>query len=77
MAVYFALVNPGDTVMGMSPHGGHLTHGASANFSGRYYNIVSYGLNPETERIDYEEVEKIAMEHKPKMIIAGSAPIRG
>jgi glycine hydroxymethyltransferase len=74
MAVYFALVNPGDTVMGMNlSHGGHLTHGAPANFSGKYYNIVSYGLNPETERIDYAEVEKLALEHKPKIIIAGSS----
>jgi glycine hydroxymethyltransferase len=74
MAVYFALVNPGDTVMGMNlSHGGHLTHGAPANFSGKYYNIVSYGLNPETERIDYAEVEKLALEHKPKMIITGSS----
>ena len=74
MAVYFALVNPGDTIMGMNlSHGGHLTHGAPVNFSGKYYNIVPYGLNPETERIDYEEVEKLALEHKPKMIICGSS----
>ncbi|MFA5628667.1 MAG: serine hydroxymethyltransferase [Dehalococcoidales bacterium] len=74
MAAYFALVNPGDTVMGMNlSHGGHLTHGSPVNFSGRYYNIVSYGLNPETERIDYDEVEKLAVEHKPKLVIAGSS----
>jgi glycine hydroxymethyltransferase len=74
MAAYFALVNPGETVMGMNlSHGGHLTHGSPVNFSGRYYNIVSYGLNPETERIDYDEVEKLAIEHKPKLVIAGSS----
>ncbi len=74
MAVYFAVVNPGDTIMGMNlSHGGHLTHGATVNFSGKYYNVVSYGLNPETERIDYEEVERLALEHKPKMIITGSS----
>jgi len=74
MAVYFALVNPGDTIMGMNlSHGGHLTHGAAANFSGKYYNVVSYGLNQETERIDYAEVERLALEHKPKMIITGSS----
>ena len=74
MAVYFALCNPGDTVMGMNlAHGGHLTHGSPVNMSGKYYNIVPYGLNDETETIDYDEVERIANECKPKMIIAGAS----
>lgn len=71
-AVFMALLKPGDTVLGMSlAHGGHLTHGASVNFSGKIYNAVQYGLNPETGLIDYDEVESLAVEHKPKMIIAG------
>ncbi len=71
-AVFMALVKPGDTVLGMSlAHGGHLTHGASVNFSGKIYHAVQYGLNPETGLIDYDEVEALAVEHKPKMIIAG------
>jgi glycine hydroxymethyltransferase len=71
-AVYMALCQPGDTVLGMSlAHGGHLTHGAKPNFSGKIYNAVQYGLNPETGEIDYEEVERLAREHKPKMIVAG------
>ncbi|MFK4753387.1 serine hydroxymethyltransferase [Oceanobacter antarcticus] len=71
-AVFMALVKPGDTVLGMSlAHGGHLTHGASVSFSGRIYNAVQYGLNPKTGEIDYEEVERLATEHQPKMIIAG------
>ncbi|WP_323751895.1 serine hydroxymethyltransferase [Marinobacter sp.] len=71
-AVFMALVQPGDTVLGMSlAHGGHLTHGASVNFSGKIYHAVQYGLNPETGLIDYDEVEALAVEHKPKMIIAG------
>ena len=71
-AVFQALINPGDTVLGMSlAHGGHLTHGASVNFSGRIYNAVQYGLNEETGEIDYDQVEALAREHKPKMIIAG------
>lgn len=74
MAVYFALVNPGDTVMGMNlSHGGHLTHGSPANFSGRFYNYIHYGLNPDTERIDYDEVEKLALQHKPKLIFNGAS----
>ena len=74
MAVYFALLNPGDTVMGMSlAHGGHLTHGAPANFSGKLYNFIPYGVNRETERIDYDEVEKLAIQHRPKMIVAGAS----
>jgi len=71
-AVYMALCTPGDTVLGMSlAHGGHLTHGAKPNFSGKIYKAVQYGLNPETGEIDYEEVERLAREHKPKMIVAG------
>lgn len=71
-AVYQALCTPGDTVLGFSlAHGGHLTHGASVNFSGKMYNAVQYGLNPETGEVDYDEVERLALEHKPKMIVAG------
>ncbi|MCG8485901.1 MAG: serine hydroxymethyltransferase, partial [Chromatiales bacterium] len=71
-AVYMALCQPGDTILGMSlAHGGHLTHGAKPNFSGKIYNAVQYGLNTETGEIDYEEVERLAREHKPKMIVAG------
>jgi glycine hydroxymethyltransferase len=71
-AVFLALLKPGDTILGFSlDHGGHLTHGSSVNFSGKIYNGVQYGLNTETGEIDYEEVERIALEHKPKMIIAG------
>ncbi|MCU7796994.1 MAG: serine hydroxymethyltransferase [Candidatus Thiodiazotropha sp. (ex Myrtea spinifera)] len=71
-AVYMALCQPGDTVLGMSlAHGGHLTHGAKPNFSGKIYHAVQYGLNPDTGEIDYEEVERLAREHQPKMIVAG------
>jgi len=71
-AVFLALLNAGDTVLGMSlAHGGHLTHGAKVNFSGKSYNSVQYGLNAETGEVDYDEVEPLAVEHKPKMIIAG------
>ncbi|MDF1766420.1 MAG: serine hydroxymethyltransferase [Gammaproteobacteria bacterium] len=71
-AVYMALMQPGDTVLGMSlADGGHLTHGASVSFSGRIYNAVQYGLNADTGEIDYDEVERLAHEHKPKMIMAG------
>ncbi len=71
-AVYAALCAPGDTVLGMSlAHGGHLTHGAKPNFSGKIYNAVQYGLNPETGEVDYDEVERLALEHKPRMIVAG------
>ena len=71
-AVYAALCSPGDTVLGMSlDHGGHLTHGAKVNFSGKIYNAVQYGLNPETGVVDYEEIANLAREHKPKMIVAG------
>ncbi len=71
-AVYFALLSPGDTFLGMSlDHGGHLTHGAKVNFSGRLFNAVQYGLDPKTGEIDYAAVERLAAEHKPKMILAG------
>ncbi len=71
-AVYMALLQPGDTVLGMSlADGGHLTHGASVNFSGKIYRAVQYGLNAETGLIDYDEVERLAVEHKPRMIVAG------
>ncbi len=71
-AVYFALLNAGDTVMGMSlAHGGHLTHGSKVSFSGKLFNAVQYGLNEATGEVDYDEVERLAREHKPKMIIAG------
>ncbi|HEU5339238.1 MAG TPA: serine hydroxymethyltransferase [Sulfuricaulis sp.] len=71
-AVYMALLNPGDTILGMSlAHGGHLTHGAKVNFSGKIYNAFQYGLSDKTEEIDYDQVERLANEHKPKMIVAG------
>ncbi len=74
MAVYFALLNPGDTVLAMSlDHGGHLTHGHPLNFSGMLFNIVPYGVNRETEQIDYDEVEALAKQHQPKMILAGAS----
>lgn len=71
-AVYMALLNPGDTILGLSlDHGGHLTHGAKPNFSGKLYNAIQYGLNTETGEIDYEQVQALAHEHQPKMIVAG------
>lgn len=71
-AVYFALLQPGDTILGMSlAHGGHLTHGAKVNFSGKLFNAIQYGLNADTGEIDYDQVAKLAREHKPKMIVAG------
>jgi len=74
MAVYLALADPGETIMGMSlTHGGHLTHGASVNFSGRLFRVVHYGVNPETGLIDYDEVERMARREKPKIIIAGGS----
>jgi glycine hydroxymethyltransferase len=74
MAVYFAALDPGDTVLGMDlAMGGHLTHGSAVNFSGKWFNAVSYGLNPETEILDYDELERLAKEHRPKMIIAGAS----
>ena len=73
MGVYFSLIEPGDTVMGLRlDQGGHLTHGSPVNFSGRYYNFVSYGLDPDTEQIDYADVAKLAREHGPKIIVAGA-----
>jgi len=73
-AVYLSVLKPGDTLLGMSlAHGGHLTHGAPVNLSGKIFNSVGYGLNPETEEIDYNEVERLAHEHKPKMIVAGAS----
>ena len=72
MAAYFALLEPGDTVLGMQlDHGGHLTHGASVNFSGKLYNFIPYGLDRDTETIDYDGVERLAQEHRPKLIVAG------
>ena len=74
MASYFTLLNPRDTVLAMSlAHGGHLTHGSQVNFSGKLYNFVSYGVSPETECIDYDAVEKLAKEHRPKLIVAGAS----
>ena len=74
MAAYFALIKPGDTIMGMSlSHGGHLTHGAKANFTGKMYNVVAYGLDQETERINYAEMERLADESQPKIIMSGAS----
>ncbi len=74
LAVFFAVLQPGDTVLGMSlPHGGHLTHGSPVNFSGKWFNVVAYGLDPDTELIDYDAAERLAREHKPKLIIAGAS----
>ena len=74
LAAYQALINLGDTVLGLSlDHGGHLTHGSPVNFSGKDYNVVSYGVNPETELIDYDEIERLAKEHKPKLIVGGAS----
>lgn len=74
LAVYFALLAPGDTILGMNlSHGGHLTHGSPVNMSGKYFNIVPYGVNKETEQIDYDELERLANENKPQMIVAGAS----
>ena len=74
MAVYFAALQPGDTILAMSlAHGGHLTHGHKVNFSGRFFKIVPYGVNPKTETIDYDEVAALAREHKPKLVVAGAS----
>ena len=74
LAVFFAFLQPGDTVMGMNlQQGGHLSHGSPVNISGKYFNVVPYGVNPETETIDYDEMRRIALECKPKMIIAGAS----
>lgn len=71
-AAYLALINPGDTILGMSlDHGGHLTHGAKVNFSGKLFKAVQYGLNPATGEIDYDQVERLAQEHRPRLVIAG------
>jgi len=73
-AVYFSVLQPGDTILGMSlAHGGHLTHGASVNLSGKIFKAVTYGLHPETEEIDYDEVERLARQYKPRMIVAGAS----
>lgn len=73
-AVYLSALKPGDTLLGMSlAHGGHLTHGSAVNMSGKIFNSISYGLNPETEEIDYAELERLAHEHKPRMIVAGAS----
>jgi len=74
MAAYLALLKHGDVVMGMSlSHGGHLTHGAKVNFSGKWYRFIPYGVGPETEMLDYDGIERLALEHKPKLIIAGAS----
>ena len=74
MAVYFAVLNPGDTVLGMNlSHGGHLTHGSPVNFSGKLFNFISYEVDKETERINYDTVRELALQHKPKMIVAGAS----
>jgi glycine hydroxymethyltransferase len=73
-AVFFAALKPGDTILGMSlPHGGHLTHGSPVNVSGKWFRVVAYGLDPQTELLDYAAVERLAEEHKPKLIIAGAS----
>ncbi|RQW83283.1 MAG: serine hydroxymethyltransferase [Geobacter sp.] len=74
MAVYFSVLKPGDTILGMNlSHGGHLTHGSSANFSGKLFNVVFYGVSQDTEVIDYDEVARLAREHRPKMIVVGAS----
>ncbi|MBQ2865917.1 MAG: serine hydroxymethyltransferase [Clostridia bacterium] len=74
MAVFFALLQPGDTVLGLNlAHGGHLSHGSPVNISGKYYNVIPYGLDDETETIDYEAVRALAVEHKPKLIVCGAS----
>ncbi len=73
-AVYFAVLNPGDTVLGMNlAHGGHLTHGSPVNFSGKTYRFVAYGVDANTQQIDYDEVERLAVEHRPKLLVAGAS----
>lgn len=74
LAVYFAVCKPGDTILGMNlSHGGHLSHGSPVNISGKYFNIVPYGVSKETETIDYDELEQLAVEHKPRLIVAGAS----
>jgi glycine hydroxymethyltransferase len=73
-AIYLAVLKPGDTILGMAlAHGGHLSHGSAVNFSGKFFHAVTYGVDPESEAIDYKEVERLAHEHKPKMIVAGAS----
>ncbi|HBN83833.1 MAG TPA: serine hydroxymethyltransferase, partial [Clostridiales bacterium] len=73
-AVYFAVLNPGDTILGMNlSHGGHLTHGMAKNISGKYFKIAAYGVDPQTMKIDYDELRKVALESKPKIIVAGAS----
>ena len=74
MAAYYVLLEPGDTVMGMSlAHGGHLTHGSRVSFSGKFYNFIPYGVNRESGRIDYQELERLALRHRPRLIVAGAS----
>ena len=74
MAVYLAMLKPGDTILGMNlAHGGHLTHGHPLNFSGKYFNIIPYGVRQDDERIDYDELERLARAHQPKMIVVGAS----
>ncbi|MEO0102963.1 MAG: serine hydroxymethyltransferase [candidate division WOR-3 bacterium] len=74
MSAYFALANPGDTIFGLNlTHGGHLSHGHPVNFSGKYFNVIHYGVHPETEMIDYDDLWKMAKEHKPKIIVSGAS----
>jgi glycine hydroxymethyltransferase len=74
MAAYLALMSPGDTLLGMSlSHGGHLTHGSPVNFSGKFFKVVSYGLHPETHRLDYDQIRELAMKEKPKVVVAGAS----
>ncbi len=74
MAAYFSFIKPGDTILGMNlAHGGHLTHGSPVNFSGKLFNVLAYGVRKETGRIDFDEVERLALEHKPKMIVVGAS----
>ena len=73
-AVYFAVLQPGDLIMGMDlAHGGHLTHGSPVSISGKYFNVVSYGVDPKSQRIDYDQVREVALKHKPKIIVAGAS----
>ena len=74
MAVYFSMLKPGDTILGMNlAQGGHLTHGSPVNFSGQFYQVIPYGVNPETELLDYDQAEDLAKKHKPKMIVTGAS----
>ncbi|RIO17914.1 serine hydroxymethyltransferase, partial [Staphylococcus saprophyticus] len=78
MAVYLVALEMGDTVLGMNlSHGGHLTHGASVNFSGKFYNFIDYGVDKETERINYDEIRELALKHKPKLIVTGKSSYSG